>query len=93
VARRVRIQSDGTGCGTTITDLDTGALVRVTSAEIKMEVGSVNVARLTVLGPTVDVVTRVDAIEGECPICGRQWQVEDLDDAKSGDEPSSSERE
>ena len=91
--RRVRIQSDGTGCGTIITDLDTGALVRATGAEIQMKVGEVNVAKLTVLGPKADIVANVDVIEGECPVCGRHWLVEGLDDAKLGDEPGSGKRE
>jgi hypothetical protein len=75
--RTVRIESDGTGRGTTIRDEESGIEIPASSLTIRISAIDVNYASIVV--PLVKVDTILDAeIQAECPACG--WHV-DVDDA------------
>src|SRR5687768_8908770 len=60
---KVRIQSDGTPNGTSITDAETGATILATSCVIDIQVEKIPKAVVTVIFPKIDVVAEATIVK------------------------------
>ena len=79
LGQRIRIESDGTGWGTKITDAESGADLtpEIMSAAIFMDAGDIVRADLTVKMPRVESDAIVTSVERQCPFCGHSKQEAD----------------
>lgn len=68
-SRQVRIQSDGNGMDTVISDADGKVIDGVTEASIYLAANELNEVSLTVLAPRVDAHGVVTGVTLLCPVC------------------------
>jgi hypothetical protein len=68
-SRQVRIQSDGNGMDTVITDADGKVIDGVTEASIYLAANELNEVSLTLLAPRIDAHGTVTSVTLLCPIC------------------------
>lgn len=72
MARKVRIQSDGTAAGTTVTDAETGALIPdILEVRFNVKAGAPATVELVIAAPRVDLGAEA-WFEVGCPACGRR---------------------
>lgn len=70
--QQIRVQSDGTGATTVITDADGKPISGITSATLWLEAGDVNRLDLEMSPAMADVHAMPDTITFTCPCCGEK---------------------
>lgn len=75
-SRQVRIQSDGNGMDTVISDADGRVIDGVTEATVYLAANELNEVSLTLVAPRVDAHGNVTSVTLLCPICTEQVKHE-----------------